>query len=130
MSILLRNDLFLRKIFSVALPGAVAAGEPTYTWYFNLPTGYVIDKIEASAAVADGTDGFVATLQDGSTVLYTAAVIANATPVEDTGVATGEAQTIPSGTTLNVVMDFSGATTSENVDNPYIVVYGHVKPRQ
>lgn len=129
MSLDLRNDLNLRKIFSMGIPGAVAAGEPTYTWYFNLPTGFVIDKLEASAETADGTDGFVANLRSGTTVLYTISVAASATPVEDTGIATGQESITPDGTTLNVQMDFSGANASENVVNPHVVVWARVKPR-
>jgi hypothetical protein len=129
MSISVGNELRLRKLFEVALPGAVAAGEPVYTWYVELPTGAIIDHIQASASTADGTDGFVANLRSGTTVLYTASVAAAATVVKDDTPAANQTGVRAKGQTLNVQMDFSGATTSENVVNPHISVWGVVKPR-
>ena len=125
-NIAIGNELLLRKLFeytAVALP----AGEVTAIWYFELPSGFIIERLEASAESADGTDYMTVNLRSGTTDLYTVVVNDAETIHTDKVPAADNPSFYEKSTVLNVELIPSG--TSENVLSPHVVVWGKSKPR-
>lgn len=111
------EDVFL--LFNLDL--AVGAAGAT-RFNFRVPVGCTVQRIDASALAADGTDNYTAALRTGTTALFTtAAVNAANTIVSDTTIAADQSAARDVGETLNVLLAYTG--TAANITDIVVQVW-------